>query len=148
MSYSLNPKSFVSILDTQATAGETNTYSFDRLGHDYAIINVALMGTETTDPPTVMNLTHSNDNTTFATFTGFTSGTDFTIPTAIRTLGNASQGPTVVQFRADLRAAKRYIKVTCNAATKMTQVVNVNLHRSKESAETATTANVGAVVVG
>ena len=142
------PKTFVSILDTQATAGETNTYSFDRLGHDYAVINLAIMGTETTDPPTVMHLTHSNDNTTFATFTGFTGGTDFTIPTAVRTLGNASQGPTVVQFRADLRAAKRYVKLTCNAATKMTQVINVDLFKSKESAESATAANVSVVVAG
>lgn len=142
------PKTFVSILDTQATAGETNTYSFDRLGHEYAVINLAIMGTETTDPPTVMHLTHSNDNTTFATFTGFTGGTDFTIPTAIRTLGNASQGPTIVQFRADLRNAKRYIKVTCNAATKMTQVVNVDLFKSKESAESATNAGVAVVCAG
>lgn len=141
-------KTFVSILDTQATAGETNTYSFDRLGYDYAVINLTIMGTETTDPPTVMHLTHSNDNTTFATFTGFTGGTDFTIPTAIRTLANASQGPTIVQFRADLRAAKRYIKVTCNSATKMTQVVNVDLFKGKESPESATNTGVAVVCVG
>lgn len=141
------PKTFVSIMDTQATAGETNTYSFDRLGYDYAVINLAIMGTETTDPPTVISLTHSDDNTTFATWTGYTGGTDWTLPTAVRTLGNASQGPTIVQFRADLRAAKRYIKVTCNAATKMTQVVNVNLHLHKEAPESATNAGVTTLVV-
>ncbi len=135
-------------MDTQATAGETNTYSFDTLGHKYAVVNVAIMGTETTDPPTVFHLTSSDDNTTFATFTGFTGGTDFTIPTAVRTLGNASQGPTVVQFRVDLRAAKRYIKVTCNAATKMTQVVNVDLFNSREAAESATNAGVSVLDAG
>lgn len=141
------PKTFVNIMDTQATAGETNTYSFDRLGHDYAIIDLAIMGTETTDPPTVIKLEQSNDNTTFGAFTGFTGGTDFTLPTAIRTLANQSQGPTIVQMRADLRAAKRYLKLTCNAATKMTQVVNVHLYKSKESAESATNAGVTTLVV-
>jgi len=141
-------KTFVSIMDTQATAGETNTYSFDRKDYDYANINLSIMGTETTDPPTVMHLTHSDDNTTFATFTGFTGGTDFTIPTAIRTLGNASQGPTIVKFRANLQAAKRYVKVTCNAATKMTQVVNVELSNPDESPENATAAGVAVLCVG
>jgi hypothetical protein len=141
------PKSFVSILDTQATAGETNTYKFDTLGYEYAVINVTLMGTETTDPPTVLKLEQSNDNTTFSAFTGFLGGTDFTLPTAIRTLGNASQGPTVVQMRADLRATKRYLQLTCNAATKMTQVINVNLYKGKEAPESATNANVTTLVV-
>lgn len=142
------PKVIVDVLDTQATAGETNTFQFDRIGHDYAVIDVAVIGIETTDPPTVLHLTHSNDNTTFGTFTGFTGGTDFTLPTAIRTLGNHSQGPTIVQFRADLRNAKRYIKITQNAATKMLQVANIHLYKSKESAETATNAGVSVLVVG
>ncbi len=141
------PKVIVDVLDTQATAGETNTFSFDRLGHEYAVINVTVLGYETTDPPTVLTLTSSNDNTTFGTWTGFTGGTDFTLPTAIRTLGNHSQGPTIVQFRADLRNAKRYIKITQNAATKMLQVANIELFKSKESAETATTAGVTTLVV-
>ncbi len=141
------PKTYVAIMDTQATAGETNTYNFDRLDNDYAIVDLAIMGTETTDPPTVIKLEQSNDNTTFVAFTGFLGGTDFTLPTAIRTLGNASQGPTIVQLRADLRSAKRYLKLTCNAATKMTQVVNVHLYKSKASAETATNAGVTTLVV-
>lgn len=142
------PKVIVDVLDTQATAGETNTFAFDRLGHEYAVIDLAMIGIETTDPPTVMHLTSSNDNTTFGTCSGFTGGTDFTIPTAIRTVGNHSQGPTIVQFRADLRNAKRYIKITCNAATKMVQVTNIHLYKSKESPESATNAGVTALVVG
>ncbi len=142
------PKVIVDVLDTQATAGETNTFQFDSAGHDYAVIDVTVLGYETTDPPTVLSLTSSADNTTFATWTPFTGGTDFTLPTAIRTLGNHSQGPTIVQFRVDLRSAKRYIKITQNAATKMLQVANIHLFKSKESAESATTAGVTTLVVG
>lgn len=135
-------KTIVSILDTQASAGKTNTFSFDRLGFNYAIVNVALMGTETTDPPTVLTLTQSDDNTTFGNITGFVGGTDWTNPTAVRTLGNASQGPTIVQLRVALHDKKRYLKVTCNSATKTTQVVSVNLHRGQISPESATNAGV------
>lgn len=142
------PKTIVDVLDTQATAGETNTFQFDRLDFDYAVINVAVIGTETTDPPTVLTLGDSNDNTTFGNISGFVGGTDFTLPTAIRTLGNHSQGPTVVQMRVDLKSRKRYLKITQNAATKMTQVATINLHRGKQSAETATDAGVTTLVVG
>jgi hypothetical protein len=136
-------KTLLRVLDTQATAGETNTYSFDRRGFDYVTVKLGLMGTETTDPPTVITLTHSDDNTTFSAITNFVAGTDFTIPTAIRTLGAASDaGPTVVLMRVDARDKKRYFKLTCNSATKMTQVVNVDMDRAKTAPSTAALAGV------
>ncbi len=141
-------KVIMDVMDTQATAGETNTFSFQHQGYDYAIINLGLVGTETTDPPTVITLTDSTDNTTFGNITNLIAGTDWTVPTAVRTLGNHSQGPTIVSIRADLRNVKRYVKLTCNAATKMTQVVNISLSNGKISPSTATLAGVDTLVVG
>lgn len=135
-------KTFLRIMDTQATAGETNTLNIDRLDYDYMVVDLALMGTETTDPPTVITLKQSDDNTTFANITNFVGGTDWTNPTAIRTLGNAAAGPTVLKLRVDCRGLKRYFQLTCNSATKMTQVVNVALFNGDSSPETASTAGV------
>ncbi len=129
-----------------ATAGATNSSTFQHQGYEHAIIKLHMVGTETTNPPTVITITDSLDNTTFGAITGLVAGTDFTVPTAIRTAGNHSQGPTILQVGLDLRNVKRYVKVTCNAATVMTQFLDVSLDRGKISPSTATLANVAALV--
>ncbi len=134
------------VMDTQATAGETNTYSFEHQGYEYATIDLIMQGIETTDPPTVITITDSLDNTTFGAISNLVAGTDFTVPTAIRTIGNHSQGPTIMHVNLDLRNVKRYVKITMNAATKMVQVANINLHRMKVSPSTATLAGVATLV--
>lgn len=108
------PKIISANLGTGVTAGATVTSTFDRLGYDHAIIVVQIEGTSATTAPTEVKLTDSDDNTTFAAITRFTGGTGFTIPTALRTLGDPL-GPSNVVFSADMRALGRYVKVTVAA---------------------------------
>ncbi len=129
-----------------ASAGATNTSTFQHQGYEHALIKLLMQGTETTDPPTVITVTQSDDNTTFVAITGLVAGTDFTVPTAIRTASNHTQNMTTLMVGLDLRNIKRYVKVTCNAATLMTQVLDVTLDRGKISPSTATLANVAVLV--
>ncbi len=129
-----------------ASAGATNTSTFTHAGYEHAIIKLHMTGTETTDPPTVITVTQSDDNTTFVAITGLVAGTDFTVPTAIRTASNHSQGMTTLMVGLDLRNVKKYVKVTCNAATLMTQILDVSLDRGKISPSTATLAGVATLV--
>ena len=140
------PKTVMRCLDTQATAGETNTTIVDRLGYDYAVLDIGLIGIETNVTPTELKLQEANDTnaTSFANISGLVGGTDFTIPATIATLGAAN--PTIVQMRVDLRARKRYLRLSIAAGTKTLEMLDVQMHNAKEGPITATNAGVDLLV--
>lgn len=126
-------------LGTAATAGATVTANVDCLGHSYAIMDLMIEGTSATTAVTALVLKQSDDNTTFTNITGFVGGTSFTIPTTIRTLGNAS-GPSIVRFGVDLRGRGRYLQVsvTCGGTNHIRHLTQ--LFRADEPEQTTATA--------
>lgn len=143
------PKTVMRVVDTQATAGETNTSVIDRLGFDYAVIAIGLQGLEATTAPAVVKLQESADTnaSNYADVTGFVGGTSFTLPTAVRTLGNTS-GPTIIQMGVDLRARKRYLRTSISVGTHGAVVQNATLYRGDEAPFSAGTAGVDVLVRG
>ena len=139
-------KSIMLIVDTQATAGETNVPKFDRLGYDFVSVDVALMGVEDGTTVTVLKMGESADNTTFTNISGAVGGTDFTIPTALRTLGDAT-GPTVVRFDMDMRSRKRYLQLTVASGTKTVEVLNARLSRGGPDGTPVTATKAGVDVL-
>lgn len=93
------------------TAGATASGYIDCLGYDEAII-VALLDTQaaTSSNPSVLKLSESDDLTTYADVTAFVGDGvgGFTVPAAGTSLGAGCTMP----FYVDLRARKRYLKVT------------------------------------
>ena len=130
-------KTMIPLCDNQVTAGETATASFSRQDYDYAMIDVFLLGEETTDPPTVITLSEA-DGTTYANISGAVGGTDFTIPTEIATVGDARH--TIVSFGVDLRARAKNIKLSVAAATKTQVIETVKLFRGDTAPNTTTLA--------
>ena len=139
-------KSVQLVLDTQATAGETNTGIIDRLGAEFASIDVNVLGIETNAACTEIALQQSNDTnaSNFANISGCVGGTDFTIPTANITLGGV--GMTTVRYDVDCRSLKRYLRVKVAAATKDMLTVNARLSLIGEAPYTAAPAGVSVLV--
>jgi hypothetical protein len=87
----------------------TVTGVLDTLGYDEVKVCVLLDSAATTsDNPSTLKLSESDDLTTYADITGLEGdATDgFTIPLVSGTL------PTVVDLNVDCRARKRYLKLT------------------------------------
>lgn len=143
------PKTIMRLVDTQATAGETNSSVIDRLSYDYAVIDIGITATEATTAPAVIKLQESVDTnvSNFADVTGFVGGTAFTIPTTVRTIGNAS-GPTVIRMNVDCRARKRYLRTTLSVGTHATVIQSTTLFNGDNGPFTATDAGVDVMVSG
>lgn len=143
------PKTVMRVVDTQATAGETNTSVIDRLGFDYAVINIGFQALEATTAPAVIKLQESNDTnaSNYADVTGFVGGTSFTLPTTIRSLGNTN-GPSIVRMGVDCRARKRYLRTSISVGTHGAVVQSADLYRGDEGPFTAGAAGVDVLVNG
>ena len=140
-----SPKAVINIAGTALTAGSTTTAVVDRLGYDYAIVDVAIKGVEATTAPAALKLRESDitDATGYADVSGFVGGTGFTLPTSM-----ASNAATVVRMKVDCRARKRYLQVSYSPGTHSTLVVAANLYRADQTLETAAGQNVTTLVTG
>lgn len=109
-----HPKSLIAISPTSTTNGATTTGSIDTLGYDFAVIDVmATTSNNTTNNFSVLTLAEGD---TTAAYTAVSTGdTDFTIPAA-----DTASAAVVAQFRVDLRARKRYLKLSASPVTTQT----------------------------
>lgn len=142
-----NEKVVAAILGTGVTNGATVTTSIDRLGFDYATIDV-VMGTSnnSTNNPSVLKLSESDttDATNYSDVTAFVGdgAGGFTIPTM------STANVNIVRMNVDCRARKRYLKVTASPVTTQAIVTVAKLARAKEAPDSATDAGVNAIVNG
>ncbi len=148
MIHSFAQKSVVVIKPASVATNATSTGNIDRLGYDYAAIDIVLDSqSSTTSKPAVLKLSESDDTvaTNFADITAFTGGTstgNFTIP-------NASAAANIVRMNVDCRARKRYLKVSLTPGdAAQIACVTANLSRGKDAPLTATEHGVSALVTG
>lgn len=119
---------------TSTTNGATAAGYVDRLGYDYCTINVFMTTSDaTSDKPATLRILESDLTTTpsaatnYATITGFVSGTDYTIPSAISSATSITQ--PFATFNVDCRGRKRYLRVEVSPVT--TQIISAHAELSR-----------------
>jgi hypothetical protein len=127
-----NTATKVAIKPQSVTAGATASGYVDTLGFEEAAVDVALDSeASTTSNPSVLKLSESatTDASNFSDVTGFVGdATDgFTIVAA------DTENPQVVRLNVDLRARKRYLKVTVSPTATQLLGANVVLGKAKDS---------------
>ena len=140
------PKLEVVLTPASYTNGATAAGNLDRQGFDFATIAIAASTSDAaTNNFSTLKLAESDetDTTTFADITAFVGdGTGgFTIPNAVTT------GDQLWQFDVDLRARKRYLRLSVTPLT--TQVLSaVALLFKADETPVAAAGNVKALVQG
>lgn len=119
-----NHKSICAILGTGTTNGATVTASWDVLGYDYLTLDV-IMGTAdvVSNKPSTLTLSEGDTTSSYANISGFISGTDFTVASS------DTSNPNIYRFNVDLRARKRYLKLTVTPLTTQAIVASGRLSR-------------------
>lgn len=134
------PKSEIVISPTATTNAATTTGTLDTLGFDFAVIDVcSTTSDDTTNNFSVLTLSEGDTTSSYAALK--TGDTDFTIPAA-----DTSVDEVVAQFRVDLRARKRHLKLTVSPVTTQTIWATAQLYRADELPVTAAKANVAVLV--
>lgn len=135
------PKVVSAVSATSITNGGTATGVIDTLGYDYACITVRASASNTTsNKPSVLKISESDDATNYTDVSGAVGGTDFTVPT------QATNADNLVQFNMSLKGRKRYLKVTVSPVTTQTIDAIAHLHKGEQAPITAVKAGVGALV--
>lgn len=100
----------------------TSSSRVDRLGFDYATIEVVMpVATATNSSATFASLKLTESDTTTASTTavsGFLGGTDFTIPTQ-----NDTSNPQITRFNVNCTGRKRYLFVILQGAASHNNIV-------------------------
>ena len=135
-----HPKTAIMISPTSTTNGATTTGTVDTKGFDYAVIDVlATTSNNVTNNFSVLTLAHGD---TTSAYTAISTGdTDFTIPAA-----DTSSAQVVAQMRVDMRARKRYLKLSASPVTTQTITAVAHLYRADELPVTADKAGAGVLV--
>ena len=107
-----NSKFVVGAHVASTTGVSTLTASFDTLGFSFAKILVLSTSTGALSTGTVNKIEEGDTTSSFATFAGVVSGTDWTPSTSTNATTLAK-----MQYNIDLRGRKRYLKVTMEHAT-------------------------------
>jgi len=149
----MTPSAFKKVLainGASTTNAATATGTIDRLGFDYAVIDVCLTtSNNVTNNPSVLKISESDttDATNFSdigVFKGDDTTDGFTIPNA-QTAGIT--GPFVT-FNVDLTGRKRYLQVDVSPLTTQIVTVLAQLGRGKEMPADAADHNALALVQG
>ncbi len=118
---------------TVTSAAATATLTIDRLGYDYASIDVivAISATPANTSASILNvLTLSQGDTT-------TAGTSiYTVAVPAASVAVTSQ-PSVVRLDVDLRGRGRYVKVDATPATALATTIVARLGKGEVGPETA-----------
>lgn len=141
----MNPlrKSVLAINQLSTTNAATASGIIDRLGYDFVEIDViATSSNDTTNNPSVLKLSESDDLTTYTDVSGAVGDTDFTIPACYTNTASDYK----VKFSVDCRPRKRYLKVSVSPVTTQTITAIANLHRGDEGPTSATDASVDVLV--
>lgn len=141
----MNPlsKQVIAINQASTTNAATASGNIDRLGYDYATIDViTTTSNAVTNNPSVLKISESDDTvvTNFSDVSGAVGDSDFTIPNAV------TQGDWGVKFGIDLRGRKRYLKVSLSPVTTQSVTAIANLFKGDEGPDSAADANVKALV--
>jgi hypothetical protein len=147
-----SPKAVLVIAPVSKTNGATASASFDTLGYDHLTLDVFLPTADTTtDQPSVLKLSESDDTTTTVTdIAAFTGGTQtsatvgFVIPAGKTTAAANS----LIKMNVDLKKRKRYLTLTIVPRT--TQIVGAvaNLQIAEQEPTQASDAGVDTLVSG
>lgn len=112
----------------------TSSSRLDRLGFDYATIEIAIpAATATNSSATFATFKLTESDTTTASTTGisgFTGGTDFTIP-----VQNNTSSPAILRLFVDCRGRKRYLFPIIGSApaSHNNLIVKADLTRAEQS---------------
>ena len=129
MSISIQNEANVVMAPAQLSSGGTAQMWFDRIGFDYAEVDVVCGVLSTSGGfPSVCRITES-DATVISNFTTITGGS---------ATMNASIGESVTKFQIDLRNRKRYINLdVTNGTTTLVVGAVARLIRAEQSKDTA-----------
>lgn len=145
----MNPatKQVIMISQASTTNAATATGNIDTLDFDYLSLDVIMAtSNDTTNNPTVFKLAESDDTvvTNFADITEFVGDDSdgWTVPAAV------TSGLWGVKFNVDLRARKRWLKLSISPLT--TQIITAigNLSKAQSLPVNTTSANVKALIEG
>ena len=145
-------KKVLAINGASTTNAGTASGTIDRLGFDYAVIDVCLTtSNNVTNNPSVLKISESDttDATNFSDvgiFKGDDTTSGFTIPNSI-TAATSITGPFVT-FNVDLTKRKRYLQVDVSPVTTQIVTVLAQLGRAKEMPANAADHNAVALVQG
>jgi len=138
----------VVLLDaTSVATNATNTSILDTMGFDFAQISVDMATADTTTHvPTMLKLSEGDttDSTAFSDISGFVGGTgatNFSFGTPKTAVAN------LYVFNVDLRARKRYIKLSVTPVTPQIVSAAVFLARAENSPSVAGTARSGCAIL-
>ena len=116
-----HPKSVIAIVPISKTNGATATGEpIDTKGYDFAAISIfASTADVVSNTLSVLKIEEGDTTSSYATFSGAVSGTDYTIATNAYTTFGAGVNQNVWTFFVDCRARKRYLRVSASPQTTM-----------------------------
>jgi hypothetical protein len=132
------------------TAAQTHTLVIDRLGYEYVSLDVCQeawgnAGYTSQAAFTVLKLSESDDNSSYADVTAFVGGGTggYTIPTP-----SSTSADVVVRMDVDCRGKKRYLKITATPYTTGTVYTVARLGKGNDGPVSASAKGVNATVSG
>jgi hypothetical protein len=144
MNHLQNQRSVISIAPAAGVAsGATHSAAIDCLGFDSVSIDVAYRSIAHTSAPAVVNLKHSDTDGSYATISGYVSGTDYTLAGVSNTAV-----VNITRFDVSTKALRRYLQVevtpsaSAAGATNNAVVIAARLGRSESGADSASEAGV------
>jgi hypothetical protein len=142
-----NTKAVLVLATTSLTNGATGTGSVDTLGYDFLSLDVLQTTSNVvSNKLSVCKLSESDttDATNYSDVAAFVGGGTggFTIPSA------DTSNSQLYKMNMDLRARKRYIKLSASPVTTQSITAIANLSLAEQSPVSATNAGVAALVVG
>ena len=140
-------KQVIVFAPTSTTNGATTTGAIDCLGFDHLSVDlIAPTADVVSNKFSVCKLSHSDttDATNYSDLTKFVAG-----GTGGFTLANADTSNAYgVKMNVDLRAVKRYVKLTVSPRTTQVLAAVANLQQAEQSPVSASSANVNTLVEG
>lgn len=140
-----HPKNQIAIVPISKTNGATATGEpIDVLGYDFAAISiVASTADVVSNTLSVLKIEEGDTTSSYATWSGAVSGTDYTIATNAYTAFGATGGSqNAWSFLVDCRNRKRYLRVSASPQTTMIIAGAALLFRGEQLPATAAKANV------
>lgn len=137
-----NPKTVIAIVPISKTNGATATGEpIDTKGYDFCSISiVASTADVVSNTLSVLKIEEGDTTSSYATFSGAVSGTDYTIATnAYTQFGATGSNQNVWSFHVDTRGRKRYLRVSASPQTTMVIGASAHLHRGEQGPYNAAT---------
>lgn len=120
-----------------ATGTSDVVLTIDTLSYDYASITVLRGGNASTVFASTLKIEEGDTTSSYSAVSGFTSGTDLTLPTVTDTVGTS-----IVKLDVDTKARKRYLKVTATPSASMPVAITGRLSRGENAPTSASEAGV------